>query len=216
MNVIIKEVDGAAVVAPEQEVRAKAGTLFASGHIPSMVLNNLGFHRPATTLAPEVAGHRIAKPAGFEKCPDTGVWRTAWAVVDIPVDDLLKQRIEELAKIRKAKEVGGLVSDGLQISTDERTWSRLIATEKAMAARYISKVSWKMSDGRFHEVNKSAVGLFIKLVSVHIAACFDAEAKVTAELEAITACAPMAAYDVATKFAEEYASVNKRLLGDNG
>lgn len=211
---IIKEIDGVVVQVTEREVRAKAGVPLPD-YIPATMLANLGYIRPATGPQPEIEPHQIAKRDGFEK-NESGVWQTAWKVEQVDRDDMLVTQLDKLEAIRKVKETGGLIYNGLAIKTDEKTWSRLIATEKAMAARYISKVSWKMSDGRFHEVNKSTVGLFIKLVSVHIAACFDAEAKVTAELEAIDECEPMAAYDVAAKFAEEYAAVNERLLGDNG
>jgi len=90
------------------------------------------------------------------------------------------------AQKRWEKEVGGILVNGLTVSTDDRSKTMISGARVAAQNDPTFSTQWKSSDGTFATINAAAVIAISDAMLSHVSDCFAIEAKVLAEIDAGT------------------------------
>jgi hypothetical protein len=109
-----------------------------------------------------------------------------------PLPDTKAAKLAELAEYRWERETGGITVNGLPVYTDDR--SKLLlngARSRGQGAR------WKTTAGFVH-LTAEEVEALAQAVAAHVQACFDREAELTEQIEALTDWQAVAAFDITT------------------
>lgn len=135
-----------------------------------------------------------------------GEWLQAWDLVDSGLSESEKIQalsgamMEELASIRWRHEIGGTaLPDGTPIRTDRHTQSKLTSAVVQMQAGVISEVRWKLASG-FVSLDGPQITAIAGAVTVHVAACFEAEEVVGGQIAAASTVEAIRAIDVGLAF----------------
>lgn len=105
-----------------------------------------------------------------------------YTVSDISIGTLRAKWKAELAAIRYAKEVGGIVLNGVPISTDRQDQAMVTGAMVAFSSGAVSEIKWKSAAG-FVTLDATAFGAVAGAVAGHIQACFANEAVLSAEID---------------------------------
>jgi len=110
--------------------------------------------------------------------------------------ELKTQKRAALANLRWKVETGGITVGGITLPTDERTRSNLHA--KYTLAKENSNVTcvWKLGDGSFVTLSNATIQSAAHAVHDHVQACFDHEAALAAQIDAVVDEAALAAIDI--------------------
>lgn len=114
--------------------------------------------------------------------PDQGA--VAGAVNAIVSDANWKTRAGKVAlkayaaDVRYRKEVGGVVIDGVNYSTDRETQAKMTGAYILAQANPDVAVDWKLSDGSFASLDASTIGTVAMAIGGFVQSCFGTEAAV--------------------------------------
>jgi hypothetical protein len=122
--------------------------------------------------------------------------RALWAAAELAKRSA-SARKAELAAIRYAKEVGGIVVGGIAVTTDRETQAKLIAARILAKENASYTVNWKTAAG-FVSLNATVIVAVADGVGAHIQACFDREATLSAAIDAAANQAALDAIDLTT------------------
>lgn len=109
---------------------------------------------------------------------------------EISLPELKIRKKQEIATARYEEEISGIVFDGYQIATDRDSQS--LITGAALAAMQDSSynVRWKTTSG-FITLTSDQILSVAQAVRAHVQACFDAEADLTAAIDAAESIAEL-------------------------
>jgi hypothetical protein len=120
--------------------------------------------------------------------------RAEWATADLAAKSAAARK-SELAAIRYAKEVGGIVVGGAPVATDRETQAKLIAARILAKENAGYTVNWKTPAG-FVSLDAATIISVADAVAAHIQACFDREAVLSAAIDNAADAAARAAIDL--------------------
>lgn len=170
----------------------------------------------------EVLNHR-AVPGGMVDCtvehPELGTipytaspsatdefGRDVWASIlaeglpTVDGDTLRTSLLEEVTSLRDEGIAAGTLYGERPIHTDDQSQQR--ATGAAVAAGFDSSysVGWKFADGTFATLGAQEIIEMASTIQEHVQACFNAEAIVSAQIEALEE-AELGGFDVGAAYA---------------
>jgi len=99
-------------------------------------------------------------------------------VVAVPaptLDELKILKIAEIAAWRYAEETGGIVVDGLPITTDRDSQVAVTSAYANLKNGLISSVNWKTANGSWVTLELAEFEQIAKQVALHVQACFTQE-----------------------------------------
>lgn len=105
---------------------------------------------------------------------------------DALVAEAKGQKLAELAAIRWTKETGGMLFNGVPVSTDAVSQTKYIGAVVGAQIDPSAMLKWKMIDGSFVVLDAEQITNLAMAVRAHVQACFDHEADLR---EVILACA---------------------------
>lgn len=119
-----------------------------------------------------------------------------WVLIPPDPAEVLAAAKAALAAHRYEVETGGVSVGGIVVATDRQSQSMITgAVSKAQRdPNFVTR--WKGADGNFTTVDASTILMIGDAVSDHIAACFDREASLLADLEAAEDAAALEAIDI--------------------
>jgi len=118
------------------------------------------------------------------------------------VDEAKAKLKERATEKRRAKQAAGLTINGAPVDTDANSvstmTSALVALEKGAGGnpKFPASVNWRLKNGQFTQLDKSALEDIAGKVTNYVQACFDAEMTHSAAIEALTTLDELEAYDL--------------------
>jgi hypothetical protein len=107
-------------------------------------------------------------------------------------------KLAELAALRWQKETGVMTFDGMAVSTDPVSQTKILGALVGTQIDPNAVIKWKMADGTFVTLDAQAITAVAMAVRGHVQACFDREAVLKEEVEAATTAEEVAAVDLNT------------------
>lgn len=107
-------------------------------------------------------------------------------------------KLAELAALRWEREVGGITFQGVHIKTDERTQATLHAARTWAKEDPNFTVNYKAGDGLFIPANAEMIIAIADLAKLHVQACFNREAALTAQIVGAGSIQALDAIDITT------------------
>ncbi|TIM41743.1 MAG: DUF4376 domain-containing protein [Mesorhizobium sp.] len=129
---------------------------------------------------------------GFIEAPENVVpgYRYTGGIFSVPADSLATLRTKALARLaarRWQAETGGIVVDGVSISTDRESTAMLTAAFVVASGDPEYSIRWKVQNGVFVTVTAPQIIALASAVRAHVQACFNREDELTVAILAANA-----------------------------
>lgn len=114
---------------------------------------------------------------------------------DFDLAGFKEKRKAELAAVRWQAEIAGITVGGVSVATDRESQAKLIAARVMAKEDAAYTVKWKAESG-FVDLDATTIIAVADAVRAHVQAMFDLEAIKSAEIDALTTAADVAAYQI--------------------
>jgi hypothetical protein len=133
-----------------------------------------------------------------------GTWEQTWVVVSLPAEQKAEllvaakaERLAELAATRWAKETGGIVRNGMTISTDRESQGLVNGALALVSADITRVIDWKGANG-WIQLDAGTVQIIAFQVGAHVQGCFTRERQLAELIEAATDFTTLDSIDLTT------------------
>lgn len=168
-------------------IRENPQTSFPLGEYPEVS----GYIRYAPTAKP------VATPEQniVEEMPTfiNGEYHQSWSILPATTQEIAQRLIDrkiqmkaDAADIRWKRETGGITFNGIPVSTDSESQTKLISVFVLASQNPSFSVTWKGTDGKFYPLSSTQIIDMVGAVRQHIQDAFNWEAQVVAEIDSAT------------------------------
>lgn len=154
--------------------------------------------RPTDIPHKKVSWHPVVRDEGLTAF--TGLENGSWVVrAALPtLDEIRARKLAEIASLRWEKETGGTMFNGMPVATDAVSQTKYIGAVVGAQIDPNAVINWKMADGTFVSLDAQAITAIAMAVRAHVQTCFNNEAELKAQIEAVTTEDGIAAVDLNT------------------
>lgn len=117
-------------------------------------------------------------------------------ILEMSLEDTIKNKISRLSSIRYEKEIGGLDIDGLFFATDRESVSILNSALTSIQNGFATEIEWKTSTGSFVKLTKEMLYDISKKIFEHIQNCFKVESMHIDNINLLTTKKDVESYDI--------------------
>lgn len=160
---------------------------------------------PGLAEALDAAGIRVWGQDGAYHASDEIAAQTIIENFD-PLPEMQRRRLADLAAYRYAREIAGVVIDGVRWDTTREARGNLqgavVMAQIAMAAGQPFAATWKGQDGAFRTLDGAALITAAMLVGSYVAACFAREAELAAAIMSLADWQDVRDLDITTGWPE--------------
>jgi len=127
-----------------------------------------------------------------------------YTIAELPIDQVRAFYVEKLNTIRKEKEAGGVIVDGLSVSTLSEHRAKMLEAQTAIAITGREYINFNYGAG-YTLVPASQVTAIVKVVADHPQKCYDAAAVHVAAISKLKTAAEIKSYFVDGEVPKAYA-----------
>lgn len=138
-----------------------------------------------------------SSPGPLEYIITEGTVKETVRSIPLEVPYLKEKRKQEVADLRKQKEISGIDVSGSKIKTDKESQSSLVGAYVRLQQFPDAKIDWK-ADGSWVQLDKVAVDTMAALVGSYVQACFSAEKAHCDAIDKLKTFKKLVEYDITT------------------
>ena len=128
-----------------------------------------------------------------------------------PLEDRKTSLKKKLALTRWLKETSGFSVNGMMIATDATSQTKLLAAFVLAQSTPGFTVNWKMQDGTFYTLDKTAISNIVAQVRAFVQSVFDWEAALVENIDSVSTVDQLVVFEdtVATEYSKVLEKISK-------